>query len=128
MTSVPPPKPLALVVCERVVVGANGAPSSFQGLIYEAKCPAVFPSTAIHFEYIDAKPGKQVLELRITEADGETNFVDPGSMEVIIESPLHIRVATVEIEDGLRFEKSGMYRVQIRHAGELVIERPIWIV
>lgn len=122
--AVPPPVPLSLIACERVITDGLTGQYSIIGIMAHLQCPGFpvqVPLLCVYTELTNGRGLAQVV-IRIVDANEERSPVAEATLQVQMEHPLAVGQFAVGLP-GLIFPEPGEYRVQLLVGGELLIER-----
>jgi hypothetical protein len=126
---VPPPTPLSLFVCERVIVDAmTGQHSLMSSLphIQASAFPVAVPSIFVYAEFTNGR-GATLLTVRVIDVNEEREPVFGATVQVQMEDPLAVSNLTIGLQNVV-FPEAGEYRVQVLAGPVLLIERRLVVV
>lgn len=126
---VPPPTPLSLFVCERVVIDAmTGQHSLLSSLpqIQATAFPVAVPSIYVYAEFTNGRGAIQ-LTVRVVDVNEEREPVFAATVQVPMDDPLTVSNLTMGLQNVV-FPEAGEYRVQVMAGPVLLIERRLVLV
>ena len=125
---VPPPYPLAMVICDMVWRDPYTAKCTIIGT-FSAVCSSIFP--AVHpvlSVYITLTDGRGIvpISLVLIDADEERAPIFKQDQDIEFIDPRAI-VELIFVSGGIQFPQPGEYRLQLIAANEFIMERRILV-
>ena len=125
---IPPPTPLSLIVCERVIVDAVTGQHSLIGTMPHVQAsgfPVALPQMAVFAEFTNGR-GPTALTLRIADVNEEREPVFAASVSIPMDDPLMVGCLVMGLAN-LVFPSAGEYRVQVLCGTILLTERKLML-
>jgi len=125
---VPPPYPLAMVICDMVWRDPYTAKCTLIGTfsaICSAEFPAVHPVLSVYISLTDGR-GVVPIRLVLVDADEEREPIFQQDQDIEFVDPRAI-VELVFVTGGVQFPDPGEYRLKLLAAEEFIMERRILV-
>jgi hypothetical protein len=124
----PPPIPLAMVVCDAIWIDPSTGKHFLLGLFSEIAArdfPAMHPLIAVHVCMTDAE-GKILIKLQLVDVDESRDplFMVENELEFPDRRANIVMMAQLR---GVVFPEPGEYRLQLFGRGELMLERRLLV-
>ena len=127
VSPVPPPVPLALLICDHVWQDLGTGKFHVQGT-FATVGSLVFPASinlSVHFAVTDGR-GESAVRLELVDVDEERPAVFGEELAVTFEGPRQVVEGYFAFER-LEIRAPGEYRLKLFMAGEFLIERSLHV-
>ena len=128
-TTVVPPYPLALVVCDQIYQDSTSQKFSILGtfsMITSSGFPAQHGYLAVYFALTDGH-GRIPLRFRVQDAEERRSPVVDTTQSILFSDPKAVVEGRMDMAN-LHFPEPGEYRLQMLAGTELLMERKILLV
>jgi len=119
----PPPKALAMILCDQILTDRDTGKHVIVGTfskIHAPSLPAVHASTALFLALTDGK-GKYRGAVRMTHAETDRTLFESHG-DLVFDNPLQVLEIVMRLP-AMRFEERGLHVLQLMVDDALVIER-----
>ncbi len=124
----PPPIPLAMVVCDAIWVDPSTGKRTILGVFSEIGAsvfPAVHPLIAVHVDLTDGQ-GAIPIKLQLLDVDEEGEPIHVAEEQVEFPDPRTIITMAVHMAE-IAFPRPGEYRLQLFARNEFLMERRLFV-
>jgi len=126
--NVPPPQPLAMVICDMIWADPSTGKRTMLGCFSELSAkhfPIIHPIIAVYVA-LTGGCGTVVIRLQLVDVDEENDPIFEWTGEVDFPSPRELMEFDFHIPN-VSFPSPGEYRIQLFADGELILERRLFM-